>query len=371
MNEIQENEKMVKEGTTTKNQSEARNAKDFEKYAFVTENAPSGQEQLTMDSTAHIEISKMANQKYSDELVKRGMKSFNVEKLDELKAKNEPKYFEEGKRQIVELCSCIESLDAHTSMFKVSFLIAIGKILDDIEEFLGKKSKYTKWLKENFGHKHNRYFQHAKQLHKMGDFARAYASLGKNRLLEFYRLKKELGKDYQEILRSHPFEDTTADLEGILFKEHVDSIITYHRLKNAGVEFIEFDQAALIAGFLRGPITVQGSKKVKEFLDTFDNVDEQKHQFENYVINKGVFPENGSVPPRKRISLTQYIADLVVYSEETNIDDSQWLENHKEKISSNEIVKVYQFISRLVEILEINLNQEQTPAETAGERNAE
>jgi hypothetical protein len=41
-------------------------------------------------------------------------------------------------------------------MFTVSFLIAIAKILDDIEEFLGKKSKYTKWLKENFGHKHNR-----------------------------------------------------------------------------------------------------------------------------------------------------------------------------------------------------------------------
>ena len=353
------------------NQSESRALNDFEKYALVIEKSPDLPEQLTMDSTSILEISQMANQKYSNAIVKRVIKSFNFEKLHKLKDEKFPMYLEEGKRQILELSSCIESLDAHTSKFTVSFLIAIGKILVDVEEAFGKKKLYMKWQKENFGYKHLRYFQHAKQLYKMGDFARVYSALGKNRLIEFDRLRKDLKQDYHLILAAHPFEDTTADFDGVLFKEHVDSIITYHRLKNAGVEFIEFDQAALIAGFLRGPITVQGSKKVKEFLDTFDNVDEQKHQFENYVINKGAFPENGPVPSRKSISLTQYIADLVVYSEETNIDDSQWIENHKEKIASNEIVKVYQFISRLVEILEINLNQDQTPDETAGERNAE
>jgi hypothetical protein len=357
MNETEKDTKMAKAGNTTKNQSTARDLKDFEKYAYAVGKAPTLPEQLTMDSTSHLEISAMVNQKYSDEIVKRGMKAFDVEKLNSLKAKNASKYYEEGKRQIVELCSCIESLDAHTSMFTVSFLIAIGKILDDIEDQFGKKKIYMKWLRDNFGHKHLRYFQHAKQLHKMGNFARAYASLGKNRLLEFGRLKKELEKDFDEIFRSHPFDDTTVDFEGVLFKEHVDSIITYHRLKNAGVEFIEFDQAALIAGYKRKPIAVQGASNVKEYLESFDDVDEQKNQFEYYVLNKGVFPVKDFKPTRKRISITKHIADLVVYSKVNNIDDQKWIEDHKEKISNDDLVKVYQFINKLAEILEINLNQ--------------
>ena len=224
-----------------------------------------------------------------------------------------------------------------------------------------------KWLKENFGYEHLRYFQHAKQLFKMGDFARMYASLGKNRLIEFDRLQKELKVPYHEILSSHPFEDTTADFDEVLFKEHVDSIITYYRLQTAGIKFAEFDQAALIAAYLRKPINVKDAENINEWLNQFGDVDEQKKSFDFYVLNKGDFPNNGSKPSRRQISLTKYIADLVTYSEEANIDDHQWIEEYKSKIAGSELIKVYHFISRLVQNLEIDLNQKNVPVEVAGE----
>jgi hypothetical protein len=361
--------KKVDEHSSSKNKSQARELNDFERYALVVETAPVLPDQLAMDSTSHLEISTMLNQKYSNKIVARASKAFNLGKLDKLKSKKRDSYLAEGKKQINELWRCIESLEVHTAKFTVSFLIAIGKILNDIEKELGKKSKYTKWLKDNFGYKHLRYFQHAKQLDKMGDFARAYASLGKNRLLEFDRLKKELEKSYPAILSEHPFEDTTADFDGVLFKEHVDSVITYHRLQTAGVDIIDFEQAALIAAFLHRPIRVKDAKDVKEWLGKYEEDDDKKKALDFYVFNKGSFPDTDPNGPRKSASLKQYIADLVAFSEKTDINDDQWIQDQKNKISDDELVRVYQFISSLAEKLNINLNN-QDPAEDAGERGA-
>jgi len=83
-------------------------------------------------------------------------------------------------------------------MKNVSMLIAAGLTLDDVEAYFGKKANYMKWLREGFGHKHLRCFQHAKQLAKMGAFARKYAALGKNRLLELARLKTKIGTGENE-----------------------------------------------------------------------------------------------------------------------------------------------------------------------------
>jgi hypothetical protein len=350
-----------------KTESTACDLNDFEKEAHVIETPPPLPGQPTMDATAHVEISRLVNQKYSDELVKRAIKNFNVSKLNKLKAKEFPKFLEEGKRQINELWGCNESLIAHTAMFTVAFLIAIGKILVVIEEAFDKKSEFMKWLKENFGYERLRYFQHAKQLYRMGDFARKYASLGKNRLIEFDRMKKDLKAPLDEILSSHPFDDTTADFDGALFKEHVDGIITYYRLQKLDLKYVEFDQAALIAAYLRRPINVHEANDVKKWLDNFADVDEKKKAFDFYVLNKGDIPADGTSPGRKQISLSKYIADLVVYSEEANIDDRQWIEEHKSKIPGSQIIKVFQFISKLVQNLEINLDQNQVTAEVAGE----
>ena len=54
-------------GTTrssSKNQSNARELTDFEKYALVAKNVPVQADPTTMDGTSNNKISIMANQKY-------------------------------------------------------------------------------------------------------------------------------------------------------------------------------------------------------------------------------------------------------------------------------------------------------------------
>ena len=99
-------EKKVDEHSSSKNKSQARELNDFEKHAIVIEPTP-----LTMDTTSHLKISKMLNQKYSNEIVVRASKAFNLEKLNKLKVKKTDRYLAEGKKQINELWRCIESLE--------------------------------------------------------------------------------------------------------------------------------------------------------------------------------------------------------------------------------------------------------------------
>ena len=121
----------------------------------------------------------------------------------------------------------------------------------------------------------------------------------------------------------------------------------------AEVDFIEFEQAALIAAFSHRPIKVKDATDVKEWLDKYEEVDDKKKAFDFYVFNKGSFPDSDPNASRQSISLTQYIADLVAFSEKADIGNDQWIEEQKEKISDSELVKAYQFISRLAEKLEI------------------
>ena len=223
---------------------------------------------VTMDTTAHDVISIMLNEKFSKELFDDADKIFNLGKLDNLKQKKSASYLKEGKKQILGLWHNMESFAAHSDLFRTSFLIAIGKVLNHIEESFKKKSEYMNWLRDNFRYKHLRYFQHAKQLDRMGAFARNYASLGKNRLLELERTRKELGKSFNDLFTQFPFRDTTADHDGALFKEHVDGIVTYHRLQKAGVDCVEFDQAALIGAQLNGAITVKMATEISKWLKT-------------------------------------------------------------------------------------------------------
>lgn len=346
--------------------SKVREPNDFEKYALVTPNYPKYSDQFFMDSTSHIEISAMANTKYSGEIIRNASKIFNFTKLQKLKEKKVERYLTEGKNQIIGLWGCVEALTVHTSLFIVSFLIAIGKILNDIEGTLEKKSDYMDWLRANFGHKHLRYFQHAKQLDRMGDFARVYASLGKNRLLEFDRLKKGLTQSYEEILAQFPFEDTAADHDGVLFKEHVDGIISFHRLHGAGIDFIEFDQAALIAAHSGGAITVKNAQSIKAWLDKVEN---KNQALDDLILNQLSYPYGDTPSEPLQTSLIKHIAELVKYSETTDIQNETWIQAQRDKVSEEDIVKVYQFIVTLAEKFQIELNiNENTPDVNSGER---
>ncbi len=117
---------------------------------------------VTMDNTSVNEISQMLNEHFSKEQFDDAKKIFKIDKLKKLKRPSS--YLKEGKKQILGLWKCIESFTAHSDLFRTSFLIAIGQILNHIEDSLNSKSAYMNWLRDNFGHKHLRYFQHAKQL---------------------------------------------------------------------------------------------------------------------------------------------------------------------------------------------------------------
>lgn len=359
-------EKVV-EKKSGKKKSATREPKDFEKYALVAQSYPREPDPLTMDGTSHVEISIMANAQYSYEIVGEAYKIFNLKKLEMLKTKKFDSYLDEAKGQIIGLWQCIEAITTHTSLFNTSFLIAIGKILNDVEATFKMKSKYMKWLKENFGYKHLRYFQQAKQLQRMGIFAQAYASLGKNRLLEFNRLKKSPMQSYEDVLKMYPFEDTTADHDGVLFKEHVDGIITFCRLREAGIEELEFDQAVLIAAHSDGAITVKNAKSMSSWLK---EMEDQKQALDDLILNKLASPYGDGQIGRRPVSLTKYIADLIKYSESTDIENDAWIANQRDQVSGNDLVKVHQFIIKLAEKFEIELNSIETtpenPEETPG-----
>ncbi len=276
---------------------------------------------LGMDGTAHTTISFERNIQYAPQVIRRAHKYFNLEKLNHLKGKNRSKYLGEAKQQITDLCNSIESMVAHTGMFLVHFLMDIGQILNHVESTLVSKSAYTEWKRRSFQNRHTRYFQQARQLANMGEFAMRYASIGKNRLLELDRMKNAVrASSLNDIIARHPFPDTTEDMKEVLWKEHIDAVVTYHRLKDAGVGFAEFDQAALLACYNRHALEVKNVEKINNFLDRFPDEDKKELAFDILVMDKMNFPRDGSQQITvSRESVNKILADLVAHFESANL----------------------------------------------------
>lgn len=351
--------------------SKTKKVKDFDKMAMVApalsndifQPKVSGDNEnqggITMDSTAVTEISIVQNHEYSNQILARAKKAFNPTKLEKLKEKKPEEYLEEAKDQIEELYSCMEALITHTALFTVSLLIAIGLTLDAVEEYFGKKSKYMKWLRENFGHRHLRYFQHAKQLAKMGEFARKNAALGKNRLLEFARIKTKLETDEGDLLTEHPFQDITDDIDGVLFSEHVDSIITNYRMIEAGIDFVIFEQASLIAAMLHGSLTVKKAEEIKTWIDKFETAEKKKDALHHFLLNGLAFPydsDNKAISIVK-VSLNRVMSKILDYYDGVDIEDERWVETHRTHIDKNMIIKIHGVICSLAEKFNINLDE--------------
>jgi len=350
-NSAKQSPKSKSVGTSRKN--------DFIDQAMVYDGLPLA---VTVDSTSVVEISQMLNEHFSKEQFDDAKKIFKIDKLKKLKRPSS--YLKEGKKQILGLWKCIESFTAHSDLFRTSFLIAIGQILNHIEESLNSKSTYMKWLRSNFGHKHLRYFQHAKQLAKMGAFVRNYACLGKNRLLELERTRKELGNSFYELLSKFPFEDTTVDHDGSLFKEHVDGIITYYRLQNAGVDCVEFDQAALIGGQLNGAITKKLATGISKWLQ---DKDDKSEALDDLILNKMAYPDTESVRTSSRPSIRKHLADLINYSESIDFENDAWISSIRDQVDEEDLKRAYNFMVILADKLGIELTQ---PNAQASERRA-
>jgi hypothetical protein len=298
---------------------------------------------LLADGTSVTTISGMQIKDYSNGIIAETIGAYDLKKLKILKIKNKKEFLSEGRKQIIELWKGIQHLTTHTEMFVVIFHIGLGNVLNEVESYFASKSKYVRWLKEMFGNEHLRYFQHAKQLAKMGDFAERYSSLGKNRLLEFDRLRKLTQKTFAQIIREHPFPDTAQDIEGKLTTEHIDSIVTYYRLKDAGVD-VDFDQASLMAAYNHSSVEVRTVKKIKERLDKERN---KKAALEKFLMNKMAFPGEKQLISGSRISLNKILADLVSYCEKADLDNKDWVKDQKELIRPEIFTQAFIFLGVL------------------------
>ncbi|MBT4200037.1 hypothetical protein [Desulfobacula sp.] len=357
-----------------------KKVKDFDKMAMVAPALSSdifqprvsgeneNQNSLTTDSTAITEFSFVMNHEYSHQIINGVRKKFNLEKLIKLKEKNPKKYLEEVKKQVDEVFSGMEALNTHSNLFNVSLLIAGGTLLNDVEDNFksgkkkGGKKKYMSWVRANFGHDRMRYFQHAKQLANMGEFAQKYAALGKNRLLEFDRLRKKLKISLEELLKAHPFIDLIHDLDGLLFKEHVDSIITHYRLKDSGIDNILFEQASLTAAMLHKSIKVKMVKDIKVWLDQFENQEKKQVAFGHFLLNKLAYPYNKigfeKPPEETKESLNRLLGRVLGFNDSGNLENEDWVNSQKSKIEPDIIVKAHNFILNLAEKFSINLEED-------------
>ncbi len=267
-----------------------------------------------MDSTSVVEISLMHNENYSPEIISTIMKPDHVSNLLSIKDSGDlPSFLNQGKKYIIDICRGIDSLEVHTSMFVVLAMVQIGRILNEIYQTLGNdRSKYSRWVKENFGSQHTRYFQQSRQLLAMGEFATKYSSLGKNRLLQVNRLQDK--EEYKEIIDEHPYPDIANDRKGLVFNEHTDAVATLYNLKQGGIDFADFDQAYLLSCYNKHWIEQKTVKKIKDWLDTFPTSEEKEDAFENYILNKMVFPSDREYRVVGNLqSLNTILANLINY----------------------------------------------------------
>jgi len=300
---------------------------------------------LTSDGTAVIEFSFVMNENFSKEIIGDTSKLYDFEKLKKLKNENKERFLQEAEKQINNLWHGVQALATHTNLFIVTFEIAMGKILNEVEDSFSKKSEYIAWLKDRFGDEHIRYFQHAKQLDKMGPFSRHHAPLGKYRLLEFDRLRKSSEKSFEEILKEYPFPDTSFDMGGKLFPEHIDGIITHERFKKAEVDTITFEDSKLLACYNHRALEVNVVKKVKEHLD---QADDKREFLDKFLMDKMTFEQESTVSVGKE-SLNKLLARLDHYREKMDLNDSAWLANQRAIIAEDLLLRVSGFLKDLIE----------------------
>jgi hypothetical protein len=307
--------------------------------------SPEDVEGLTFDSTSHVKVSSMANEDFSREIIRDTMSQVDLDRIRaRIKEGDRSRCLNEAETQIKALWQGALALEVHTDKYTVLFLRPIGDILNEIQPLFKKRSHFTKWIKDRFQGRHIRVLQHARQIAGMGAVAEKYASIGKNRILDFYRAQKYSGKSCEELVKEHPFADT-ADEDRAPFARHIDAIITFYRFK-AEIPFIEFAQAQILVGFRQGAVEVGTVKKVREWLATRED---QTLAFEEYVQDGGVLPKDVIAGGRKR-SLGKILADLNQYESHTALDSI-------EEVDPDSLKRAYGAIKLIARKFQVDLDE--------------
>jgi hypothetical protein len=258
------------------------------------------------------------------------------------------KFLSEAANQVRGLWHGLQGLMTHTDMFVVTFQIAMGRILNEVESSFERKSDYVQWLSAHFGDEHIRLFQQSKQLANMGDFAKDHTSLGKHRLLQFDGLRRALEKPLDEIVNTHSFPDTARVTEE-LFSEHVDGIITFERCKKVGIEIVDFEQAKLMASINGRAVEVETLKKLKAQLDHSKN---RKELLDNFIKEKMAFPQR-TVGPVEGESLKKRLVGLDDYLQKKEAKDPDWVKQLKPDVDREILLRIHKFLGTLIRRLKL------------------
>jgi len=270
-------------------------------------------------------------------------KSENLESLEEEFSKlqkeankKRDKYLAEAKEEVIKLSTKISEIDSENKE-SAPLHFELGTILNKVEKEVVSKSLYTQWLKDNkkeFRFASERYFQYAKQIARMGDFAKDNLHLGKNRLILFDRLcnsklaEQEKGKALGERLKGEEKEKAKKEILNTILsndkysqfiqgtngnkviptKEHADAIITINLFVDNGIEFITHNQALnIVKNVTFGPIKVSTVNRVKKWLDDKNTQKEKVESLDKFANDgKDALPR-----PKKTKIDKKNVKDLV------------------------------------------------------------
>jgi hypothetical protein len=342
---------------------------------------------IASDSTAVLEFSFTDNAWYSEEIIRGVRSTYDPEKLRGLKGKSQ-EYLNEGEKQIHSLWHGIFAINTHTEMFTVLFLIAMGSTLEEIRESFESPHEFARWRDTTFGSRHKRLFQEAEQLARMGDFSRRFAAMGKTRVLQLETIRKAEGKaSCEDILREcpvydaiaeialpddvvtrlkvEPFPDLSYDSDGERVKNYVSGIITQRRLMNAGIDYVDFDQAQLIAEYGGEAIQVKEVDRIKTMLDKVAEADRPTF-FDNLVMDRMKNTPANVRDSKSVYSLNKVIADLIRYCKNINFDDAAWLAKQQELIDKDSVFRAWDYLNRVIVKLELNSEEKASPSSIQG-----
>jgi len=360
----------------------------FENGAGLLPKAPSENYCLiASDSTAVIDFSFTDNTRFSEEIIHGVRSTYNPEKLRGLKGKKR-EYLEEGRDQINALWHGIHALNIHTELFTVLFLVAMGSTLEEIRESFESQHEFARWRDSTFGSRHKRLFQEAVQLARMGEFSRKFAAMGKTRVLQLEAIRDAEGKaSCEDILREcpvydviaesalpdevvaklrvEPFPDISYDSDCQRVKNYVSSVITQRRLINAGITYVDFDQAQLIAEYYGEPIQVKEVERIKASLDKVADEDRQAF-FDNLVMDRMKNTPANVRDSKSVYSLNKVIADLIRYCKNINFDDAAWLAKQQGLIDKDSVFRALDYLNHVIIKLELNAEEKALPSSIQG-----
>ena len=327
------------------------------------------------DSTSSVEISICSKPEAFKEIIDDAKSIFKRDELQKYFDSNDDKFLDESKRQIYELWRRSHHLTFHYAAFYIQILIHLGDILKMVNQFLDKrykggrpKSKYMKWLSENFGVSQLRLLQQSRNLYDMGEFARLHSSIGKNRLLELYRIiKKEYNNDhslsnYNELLQDFSLEkyDLTKEYEerirDEIFKLIIDARITKYKLKKCGID-ASIEQTKMIALYKKDYISDKEAGQIQEKLSLMKSKGKKDKLFDDFILNKMAFdPATRDKQTNNPLSLTKRLVDLIEYIDSIKIQlkDKEFIEKQKDYLVEDKkmLIKTKSVIEKLLKDFE-------------------